>query len=345
MALIKKQKNKIPELRQDLITQEWVVIAQKRAKRPQEFAKKDLKPLDTSLKNCPFENPQASGHGEPLLLYKNKKYTDWSLQIISNLYPIFTHEGKCEEIRKMGPYSIIDGSGLHEVIINRDHKRHLALMDNSEVEEVMRAYKERYLAIKNQEEVCTKYISIFHNHGPEAGASIAHPHSQLAAVPIIPADINRSLKGSYSFYGFNKSCVHCIIISWEKENKKRVLFENDNFIAFCPFVSRVNFEIQIFPKEHKSNFEETPHEKLADLADVLRKSLKALYDVLGNPSYNFFIHTAPIDHNQYRRYHWHIEIFPKTNTWAGIELGTGMEVLMISPENAAKHLQKVRKYD
>lgn len=340
MALIKKQKNKIPELRQDLVTKEWVVIAEKRAKRPQEFTRKDLKPLDTSLENCPFENPQKYGNGEPLLLYKNKKYPDWSLQVIPNLYPIFTPDGKCGETKKVGPYSLIDSAGLHEVIITRDHSRHLAIMEDSEVEEVMRAYRERYLAIKNQKEGCVKYISIFHNHGPEAGASISHPHSQLVATPIIPTDVGRSIKASYSFYGFNKTCVHCAIISWEKESKKRVLFENDNFIAFCPFVSRVNFEIQIFPKEHKPNFEETSINKLGDLADVLKKSLKVLYDVLKNPSYNFFIHTAPIDTTQYKRYHWHIEIFPKTNTWAGIELGTGIEVLMISPENAAKYLQK-----
>ena len=334
-----RQNKNVPELRQDLVTGEWVAIAEKRVERPQEFVKRDAELLNTSLKKCPFEtSPQASAKDKPVLLYKNKNETDWTLQIVLNLYPIFTHIGQCKDIFQVGPYFAIEGAGLHEIVITRDHKRHLALMSNGEVTEVVRAYHQRYNEIKNDE--CVKYVSIFHNHGPEAGASISHPHSQIVATPVVPSDVHRSLEGSKSYEDKNKKCVHCIIIGWEKEDKKRILFENDSFIAFVPFVSRVNFEIQIFPKEHRSNFEETPKEQFSQLADVLRKSLRVLYDTLDNPSYNFFIHTAPADHGEHKHYHWHIEIFPKTNTWGGIELGTGMEVLMISPENAAKYLKK-----
>ena len=333
-----KQNKNVSELRQDLVTGEWIAIAEKRVERPQEFVKKSKESLDTFVENCILENPQARGADKAVLIYENRNQADWTLQVVPNPYPIFTHTGQCKDIFQIGPYSVIEGAGIHEVVITRDHKQHLALMNSDQATEVIRAYYERYNEIKNDE--CVKYISIFHNHGPEAGASIFHPHSQLVATPIVPSDVYRSLEGSKAYKNKSKKCVHCAIINWEKEDKKRILFENKDFIAFVPFASRVNFEIQVFPKEHKSNFGETLQEQFAELGDILRKSLKALYDTLDNPSYNFFVHTTPVDDGKYSYYHWHIEIFPKTNTWGGIELGTGMEILMISPENAAKYFKK-----
>ena len=333
-----KQDKKIPELRQDLVTKEWVVISEKRAMRPQEFSRHGKKSFGTPIKKCSFEKPQDSGNAEPVLLYKNKKDLDWTIQIIPNKYPVFTHFTQCKEVFQIGPYTKIEGAGLHEVIIMRDHKKHFALMNNKTATEVIKAYVERYNQIKNDE--CIRYVALFHNHGADAGATISHPHSQLVATPIIPSDTFRSLNGSNNYYKINKKCVHCVIIDWEKKDNKRILFENSDFIAFVPFVSRVNFEIEIFPKRHESNFGDTTQKQFSMLADILRKSLNSLYEVLKNPSYNFFIHTAPVDGGKYTHYHWHIEIFPKTNIWAGIELGTGLEILMISPENAAKYLKK-----
>ena len=330
----------VTELRRDLITKEWVAIAPKRGKRPSAYKFKGGRKLDVSKKNCPFENPQATGHAQPALLYKNRKHKDWSLQIIPNKFPILYHADKCSIEGEHGPYKITDGTGSHEIIITKDHNKHLALLSRAEVTEVVTAYKERFSQLIKDD--CTQYVSIFHNHGVEAGATLFHPHSQLIATSIVPADIQRSISGSYNYYRFNKRCAHCDIILWEKKEKLRILFENKEYIAFCPYVSRVNFEIEIFPKKHSPNFENTPVQSLSRLADLLNKSLNLLYKTLDNPAYNFFIHTAPMptDKKKYPHYHWHIEIFPKTNTWAGIELGTGMEVLMVSPENAASHLRE-----
>lgn len=327
------------ELRRDLVTGEWITIATGRAKRPKEYIKKEGEQLDTTKENCPFEDPQASGNAPPVLKYENEAYKDdWRLQVIPNKFPAFSTYGECEDIREVGPYLVRDGYGFHEVVITRDHDTHLAIMKHEEVTDVVKAYQERYNALKKEE--CVNYISIFHNHGKDAGASLYHPHSQIIAIPVLPSDIHRSLRGSNLFYRREGECVHCRMVNWELRDKTRIVHENDKFVAFCPFVSRAAFEIRIFPKKQQAYFEATPQEDLPDLADALRASLRALYDLLDNPDYNFFIHTAPVDTRKYPNYHWHIEIRPKTAIAAGFELGTGIEISTMNPEGAAQHLRE-----
>ena len=185
-----------------------------------------------------------------------------------------------------------------------------------------------------------KYISIFHNHGREAGASLAHPHSQLIAIPILPSDIRRSLSGSNVFYRKHEKCVHCAMLDWERKDEKRIVFQNKDFIAICPFVSRDAYEVRIFPQRHSAYFEETTDEGLALLTEVFQEALKRLYEKLDNPAYNFYLHTAPVDGGEYPQYHWHFEIIPKTETSAGFEFGTGVEISTVEPEKAAKILRE-----
>lgn len=335
----KKGSKVASRLRQDLVTGEWIAIAVGRGKRPHLYIKKNTNEEAVKAKDCPFEDPQASRNALPVLVYKNDKNPDWSLQVIPNKFPAFSPKGTCVDVWEEGPYLVRDGYGFHEVIITRDHLRHLALLAKGEVVEVLRAYRERYNAFK--QDSCVKYISIFHNHGKDAGASVFHPHSQIIAIPVLPSDIHRSLSGSYIYYKKEKKCVHCTMISWELKDKVRIIFENNKFVAFCPFVSRAAFEIRIFPKIHQSHFENVHTDDLIELAEVLREALFRLYKVLKNPSYNFFLHTAPIDGTDYYHYHWHFEILPKTAIWAGFELGTGLEVSTLDPKDAAQHLRNI----
>jgi len=338
----------VSELRQDLVSGEWIVIATGRSKKPSVFAKKKREKFEQSISECPFENPQASGNGEPLLIYYEDKkkrvkgikklIKEWSLQVIENKYPALG-PGDCSETYKEGPYTLMDGAGFHEVIITRDHYKQLALLPLKKVEEVIRAYKERYLAL--MEHKCVNYISIFHNHGREAGSTLPHPHSQLIAIPVLPSDIQRSLKGARRYYQEHKKCVHCKIIKWEKE-EKRTIFQNEYFVVYAPFVPRTAFELRIYPRKHQSNFEKIKEEEIRYLAEALQNALYKLYKGLKDPAYNFFIHTSPCDGKDYSYYHWHIEIWPKTATWAGFELGTGVEISTIEPEKVAKFLRKIK---
>lgn len=333
MASKGKSKN-IPasELRRDPVTGNWIAIAKGRGTRPQ--VKRFGPQVDDAVETCPFEDPQASGNADPVLVYQDAG--DWSLQVIPNKYPAFFGEG-CPTISKVGPYSVQDGLGYHEVIITRDHSKHLALLSTGKVIEVMRAYKERYLSLKKEE--CVKYISIFHNHGRGAGASLTHPHSQLVAIPILPSGIRRSLSGSSAFYRKHNKCVHCAMLDWEREDKKRIVFENKDFIAICPFISRDAYEVRVFPNAHSAYFEETDDTGISSLSEIFQEVLKSFYKNLENPPYNFYLHTAPIDGKTKSKYHWHFEILPKTEIGAGFEMGTGIEISTVEPEKSTEILR------
>lgn len=321
------------QLRQDPVSGDWIIIAPGRAKR---YTTKKQKRLKAPIKTCPFENPQTSGNGEPVLLYKGKK--DWVLQIIPNKNPALISGDVCPKIFKHGPYSIIEGVGRHDVVITRDHNKNFQNLSSQEANLVFKAFKERYKILT--EDNCEAYISIFHNWGPKAGASVYHPHYQIISIPVIPPDIQHSLSGSLAYFKKNKKCVHCEMIKWEKKIKRRIIFENKGAIVFAPFVSREPFELRIFPKKHLPYFEETSEGDLKFVVEALQKALVKINKKLGDPDYNFFIHTAPtLNKENYKHYHWHLEIQPKISISAGFELGTGIEITVADPDEAAKILR------
>jgi len=330
-----KTKN-ISELRQDLVTNAWVVIATGRAKRPEMFAKEKHEHIISSEKDCPFCAPNIFKQRKPTLVYEQKN-GNRSLMVIPNKYPAFA-PGKNLKEKQQGPFNTIGGIGFHEVIVLGSHAKPLAKLKPLEIAELIDSFQERYISLMNRKFV--NYISIFHNHGQEAGASVAHPHCQLIALPVIDPDIQRSLNGSRDFFQKNKQCVHCIMIDWERAQKKRVIFENSDFVAVCPFVSRVAFEIRVYPKEHKSYFERITKQEKTELAEALLVGLKTIYKGLNDPALNFFLHTSPCDGKDHNHYHWHFIIMPKTSIWAGFELGTGIEISTIEPEKAAGFLRK-----
>lgn len=320
------------ELRQDPVSGEWVVVAARRAFRP--HAVKPQKPKRSSVATCPFENPQKTGHGKPILAIPEGR--DWFLQVVPNKFPIV--EGvKCGIERRRGIFTWQTGAGFHEIVIFRDHDRDPARFGREELATMLVGYQSRYRALAAED--CAEYILIFHNHGPAAGASVYHPHSQIVALPVIPPDVARSIAGSRKFFESHKKCIHCEMIEWEKREGKRVIYENDDMIVFAPFASKVAFETRIFPKRHEYAFEHMEERQRRFLADALGAALKKTAKVLKNPSYNFFIHTAPTNPEYFSHYHWHIELLPRTSIWAGVELGTGIEVVPVTPEEAARHLR------
>ena len=336
-----KTKPPVSELRRDIVSGDWVVIATGRGKRPDAFKSKPAS-FFHSKNTCPFEDPQSSGHEQPMLKYFKPQSNDWFLQVVPNKFPAFMSKGVCQVFGKVGPYTTTNGYGFHELFILEDHKRYaLSLYSKDELAELVRAYHERFSALS--EEDCIQYITIFHNHGREAGSSIGHPHSQLIAMPVVPPDVSGSLNGSKRHFHETGQCVHCLMIEFERKEKTRIIFENDAFVVFAPFVSRAAFEMRIFPKKHQSSFKFlSEKEDRLHLAEALRTALIKLYKGLNDPPFNFFIHTAPVAGGEYDHYHWHIEVVPKTSVWAGFELGTGIEISAIEPEKAAKFLRKIK---
>lgn len=324
------------ELRQDLVSGDWVVIATGRAKRPEEFAEYKRLPTDNNIEDCLFCDPIKSGQEEDVLIYRTAD-NDWSLRVFPNKYPAFS-KGKTPRSLEEGPYFAMTGTGYHEVVATRDHHRHVNQMEPVALAEVFDAYQERYLDLMNKKTV--NYISIFHNYGKEAGASINHPHSQIMAIPVISPYVNLELEESEKYFKNNRHCVFCVISEYESQVRRRVVFENADFIAFCPFASRAAFEVWVMPKKHSPYYERITDDSKLKLAEVFGAALNSIYKALGDPPFNFYIHTAPCDGKDYPHFHWHLEILPHTATWAGFELQTGIEISTIQPEVAAEFLRK-----
>lgn len=368
----------ISELRRDLVSGDWVVIATGRAKRPHEFLKQKKDLFRQPKRTCPFEklltdslvlysldretgkengltgastefsrmsSPQVGSTGisnelNRTSLLSRVKSKNWWAEVIPNKYPAFG-SGICDLSHRVGPYEWTEGVGAHEVVITRDHERSIGEMSDDEAELVIRAYQERYLALRKIE--CIRYISIFHNHGRRAGATLSHPHSQIIALPVTPPDFTRSFHGSERFFEGHNKCIHCIELEHELRVKDRLIYDNDQFAVLAPFASKTAFEMRIFPKKHNPHFESIDSPMRFAFANALRSALGKLHKGLGNPDYNFFLHTAPVaDSKNYHHYHWHFEILPKTAIWAGFEIGTGIEISTIAPETAAEFLRRIR---
>ena len=104
-----------------------------------------------------------------------------------------------------------------------------------------------------------------------------------------------------------------------------------------PFASRVPFETWIAPKHQQSSFGQVSSEELAALAQVLRKTLLGLDNALGNPDFNYILHSAPTEDETKDYYLWHIQILPRVTTIAGFELGSGMYITTVVPEESARN--------
>ncbi len=345
----KKLQTKFPsELRFDLASRDWVVIATGRAKRPEMFKEEKRTEAKISKKDCPFcqistqERPVAAyykgrGIGVPEKWPSVKPY-QWTTIIIPNKYPAFLPHPHLDEVVEGEFYKRLNAVGYHELIITVDHEKSLALLPESHIKEVIDAYQERFSELKRDDFV--SYVSIFHNHGKEAGASQPHPHSQLITTPLLDIDLIQALANSERYFKKHKKCLYCEMTAWELKTRKRIVFENEEFVVLCPFASKTAFEMIISPKKHSAQFEEAKESQKEQLAEAFKKALGKLYRGLGNPAYNFYLHTAPCDGKDYSYYHWHWTILPKTNISAGFEMGTRIEISTIEPEKAAEYLRK-----
>lgn len=344
---IGKNKKFPSELRLDLVSKDWVVIATGRAKRPETFKKEKREKKEISKSQCPFCD--IGKQEPPVLIFRNGKKIDfkpgdkipenWTTIVVPNKYPAF-RPGKSLNKRIEGNlFQRMNAVGFHEVVVTKNHEKPLARFSNKEIKEVLDVYQERYLKLKEKKFV--NHISIFQNHGQEAGASVAHPHSQIITTPLIDVDLKKALSNSREYHKANKKCIYCRMNDWERKVRKRVVFENKEFLVICPFASKMAFEMIISPKKHLSYFEKITEKEKEYLAEAFKIALHTLYKALNDPAYNFYLHTAPCNNNgNYDYYHWHFTILPKTSIPAGFEIGTRMEISTIEPEKAAEYLKE-----
>jgi len=332
----------LPELRRDPITGRWVIISTDRAKRPTDFIRESVKIMGP--KNCPF-CPGAEGKTPPEILAYGRRdgsrdTPGWSLRVVANKFPALGIEGNLDREGE-GLFDRMSGIGAHEVIIESpDHQVTLATMPEKALEETLWAYRDRGLDLKNDRGF--GYILLFKNHGEAAGATLEHTHSQLIALPIVPKRVREEVDSSKHYYDEKERCIFCDIIRQEIETDKRVILNDDHFVALAPYAPRFPFEAWILPRQHSSAFENMPTPYYGNLARILREFLSRLDSVLAYPAYNYVIHTSPVGEEVNDHYHWHIEVMPKLTRVAGFEWGTGFYINPTPPEESARFLREAR---
>jgi UDPglucose--hexose-1-phosphate uridylyltransferase len=331
----------MPELRRDPIVGRWVIIATERARKPSDFATPPPPPSTGLCPFCPGQEDKTPREvyvsGRPPALAANGP--GWKVRVVPNRFPALRVEGDLDR-KADGIYDLMNGVGAHEVLIETpDHGRQVKDLSDQELTEVLFAFKARILDLRN--DLRLRYVLLFKNQGALAGASMEHPHSQLIALPVTPRQVQDEIDGARRHFEHRERCIFCDIVTQERKDRSRLIFENEEFVVFAPWAPRSPFETWIVPKRHESNYEAEPKERLGQCAAALGSTLRRLAAALGDPPFNFIVHTNPLRDLPTPSYHWHIEVMPALTQVAGFEWGSGFHINPVPPEEAAEFLRKL----
>jgi UDPglucose--hexose-1-phosphate uridylyltransferase len=327
------------EIRQNIITRDWVIMATERAKRPHEFvnAKKERPVLPEYKENCPFCIGNEAQATKEFVRIEDEN--GWAVRIIANKFPALSPEG--DRVRTDdGLHRTVSGIGIHDVVVESPiHNAVFAKLPEEHIYKILLAYKIRYAQIKNDRRF--EVIVIFKNYGESAGSSLEHTHSQIAATPVVPFQFRDRIQEAIRFFDDHGDCIICRTLLDEISTGTRVVAENSSFIAIIPYASLTPFHIWIFPRMHCSSYENITEEEMRDLASILKLVLLKMYHGLGDPDYNYTIRTAPLADKETRYFHWYMSIVPRISKSAGFELGSGMYINSAIPEESAQFLKNV----
>jgi len=335
-------------MRKDYLLDRWTVIAAARKKRPTDF--KGTPKESKQVGVCALEPGNEHMTPPAVLVYlkagggirKDRdldglRHKNWLIRCVSNLYPAFMppKEGEWHGLEK-GALARVGAAGHHEVLVESPrHDEHPSVASVPQLTHVVNAYVDRL------RELCSKpyvaYVSVFRNHGLEAGASLSHAHSQIIATPIVPKTVEEELKASREFFKKNEECVFCEVLRKE-EQSPRFIWKNEHFAVFAPWAGTHPFEFWVFPRKHQCCLLDLSQAEAEALAKTMRASFGGLRILLGDPPYNFGFHQ--ITAGACDCYHWHLEVYPRLSIWAGFEKSTGMFINVVSPEDAAQSLRE-----
>ncbi|MGB9285176.1 MAG: galactose-1-phosphate uridylyltransferase [Candidatus Sulfotelmatobacter sp.] len=330
----------MPELRQNFFTKEWVIIATERAKRPEGLAThRILQNAPAYLETCPFCPGNENKTPPEVVRFPKDPGKPWAVRAIPNKFAALSSEVQptrnLQHLRRR-----IDGFGFHEVIIDSpDHSRCMALLPDAHVAKILGVLKDRYHSLSADQRV--SHVTIFKNHGADAGASLQHPHSQIIATPVIPSQVRHRLHEALRHFDDSGECMFCHMVEREVEDQTRIVIKSELFVAMEVFASPTPFATHIFPLRHMASFGEITAAEIVDLARVLRTLLAKIYVGLENPDLNFTVRSGPSDYVGARHFHWYVSVIPRLTRVAGFELGSGMFINTVLPEAAAEFLRKV----
>lgn len=333
------------QLRKDIVTGRWVIIAPERGARPVEASPEPDD--DAGPHGCPFcegnefmtppEVFAVRDRGEP-----NQR--GWYVRVVPHKFPVLTVEGNAEP-QESGVQTWMDGIGAHEVVIETpQHDEDMAFMAQEQVMRVISAWQARVEDLRRDRRL--RHISVFRNHRKAAGATVRHPHSQVIALPIVPQLVGDELAGAKGYHERTGRCAYCDLLDSELSSGERVVVQTDHFAVVCNYASRFAYGVRILPRVHSPDFLSLAAEARADLALVLRRSLQAYRSALFNPPYNLMVQMAPAPEDAAEAaslsdsFHWHISVVPRVNAPVGFEWGTEFYINPVAPEEAAAHLRQ-----
>jgi UDPglucose--hexose-1-phosphate uridylyltransferase len=341
----------MPELRHDPIQRRWIIISTDRARRPTDFTHE--KATVDSVSFDPFSPGMEDKTPPEIFAFREKSAEPnkpgWKVRVVPNKFPALKIEGELDR-EGVGLYDKMNGVGAHEVIIETPVLGEtIATMKEEQLKLVLKAYRERLVDLMRDARF--RYILIFKNHGLEAGASLAHSHTQIIATPITPKTVALELESAKAYFHVKERCIFCDLMKQELADGSRIVTADEHFVVYCPYASRFPFEMVLLPRAHAHRFGEISDELIGHLAVTLKETLARLSVALDDPPYNFMLHTAPNTTVRARRanywetlafdWHWHLEIIPRVTKTAGFEWGTGFYINPVPPENAASFLREV----
>lgn len=322
------------ELRQDPTTRNWVIMAPARHVRPHD-AEAGTPSHPDGPSGCPFcpGNEAAT----PPELWRLGDRAGWRIRVVPNKFPaLMPQHGAVRSNRRT--LLTMTGHGHHEVVIESPrHDWDMSTGDEADVLAVLRAYRARYRALQRAAD--TGLIVIFRNHGPASGTSLDHPHSQILATPIVPLLVRHRLNVARQHFDDIGTCLYVESVGRELAEGSRIVASTGRLAAFEPFASTVPFETWISPCHHAASFGDVSDDTLQDLARLLTRVLYGLREALDDPPYNLVIHSAPIGEEATPYFAWYVQIVPRVSTPAGFELGTGIPINTVLPEDAAAELR------
>jgi UDPglucose--hexose-1-phosphate uridylyltransferase len=325
----------VSELRVDPLTGLKTIIAAARADRPGgHFDLDPPPPID------PEKDPFALGHEhqtppEVYAVRPNGGGPDspgWSVRVVPNLYPALEPDAVAPEPHANPDlYTAQAAAGHHEVIVNApDPVSSLTDLSADQVLVAMDAWRERMRA---HAACACRHLIV--NERREAGASLPHTHAQLYALRFVPASIARE-REHFAAYATRTMGGDLLgdLVQEEVRQRSRIVAIDDEAVAVAPYASRVPFQIMIAPRRSRPRFEDDGALGAHLLHDVLCRLRRRLGAA---PPLNLWVRTAP---SGAEHFCWRIDIMPRLTHLAGLELGAGVNLCIVAPEQAAAELRE-----
>jgi len=328
------------ELRLDPTTREWVIIAPERGGRPHEFTAPARRAPEPYLASCPFCPGNESRTTGEVASYSDPATGTWRVRAFENKYPAVRPGGAVER-RQDHPLALsVTGVGVHEVVVeSAHHDRLIAEMADDEVYDVVRVYRDRLQALSTLDFV--RQVVIFKNHGPSAGTSLEHPHSQIVAMPVVPWHRRHQYDVAAQHYDERGRNLYLEMVEFELASRVRVVHESTCFVEVHPYASRRPFETWLLPRTPRATFADLPDDELRDFGCTLRDALRRLHRGLNNPDFNHVLYTAASGDADEPHYCWHLRIYPRLTAVAGFEIGSGIYINASLPEDTAAFMRGI----